>query len=52
LTFNRVFSRDAEHRTIQGRLVVERPDLVLIASGDRRDELDASALATILASLP
>jgi len=35
-----------------GRLVVERPDLVLIASGDRRDGLDASALATILASLP
>ncbi len=35
-----------------GRLVVERPDLVLIASGDRRDGLDAAALATILASVP
>ena len=35
-----------------GRLVVERPDLVLIASGDRRDGLDATTLATILASLP
>lgn len=35
-----------------GRLVVERPDLVLIASGDRRDGLDATVLATILASVP
>ncbi len=35
-----------------GRLVVERPDLVLIASGDRRDGLDATTLATILASVP
>lgn len=35
-----------------GRLVVERPDLVLIASGDRRDGLDAAALATVLASVP
>jgi len=35
-----------------GRLVVERPDLVLIAAGDRRDGLDATALATVLASVP
>jgi len=35
-----------------GRLVVERPDLVLIAVGDRRDGLDAAALATVLASVP
>ncbi len=35
-----------------GRLIVERPDVVLTATGDRRDGLDASALATILASIP
>ncbi len=35
-----------------GRLVMERPDLVLIAAGDRRDGLDAAALATVLASVP
>ncbi|MGI8689544.1 MAG: hypothetical protein ACR2M3_13300 [Thermomicrobiales bacterium] len=35
-----------------GRLVVERPDLVLIASGDRRDGLDATTLAAVLASVP
>ncbi len=35
-----------------GRLVMERPDLVLIASGDRRDGLDATTLATVLASVP
>lgn len=35
-----------------GRLIVERPDVVLTATGDRRDGLDAAALATILQSIP
>ncbi len=35
-----------------GRLIVERPDVVLTATGDRRDGLDTAALATILASIP
>lgn len=35
-----------------GRLIVERPDVVLAATGDRRDGLDAAALATILQSIP
>lgn len=35
-----------------GRLIVERPDVVLIATGDRRDGLDANALAATLQSVP
>jgi hypothetical protein len=35
-----------------GRLIVERPDVVLIATGDRRDGLDAAALAAVVASIP
>jgi hypothetical protein len=35
-----------------GRLIVERPDVVLTAAGDRRDGLDAAALVMIVASIP
>lgn len=35
-----------------GRLIVERPDVVLTVTGDRRDGLDAVALAAILESIP
>jgi hypothetical protein len=34
-----------------GRLIVERPEVLLIASGDRRDGLDADTLAAVLASI-
>lgn len=35
-----------------GRLILERPDVVVSASGDRRDGLDRDALAAILGSIP
>ncbi|MER3485048.1 MAG: hypothetical protein C4345_02795, partial [Chloroflexota bacterium] len=35
-----------------GRLILERLDVVLSASGDRRDGLGADALAAILSSIP
>jgi hypothetical protein len=35
-----------------GSLIVERPDVVLAASGDRRDGLDVDALAAVLGSVP
>jgi hypothetical protein len=35
-----------------GRLIVDRPDVVLVATGDRRDGLDATALAAVVASVP
>lgn len=35
-----------------GRLIVERPNVVLVASGDRGDGLDVDTLVMILASVP
>jgi hypothetical protein len=35
-----------------GRLVVERPDVVLTLSGDRRDGLDAATLAAVAMAIP
>lgn len=35
-----------------GRLILERPDVVLSASGDRRDGLDVEALVAIVGSIP
>ncbi len=35
-----------------GRLIVERRDVIITATGDRRDGLDAASLAAIIASIP